>query len=207
MRRTILIVIAATIVAAGSARAQESPGAGRIDITVAPVGGMFFGDSSTGGEPDFGNYALAGSATWNLTPHLAVEGEFGSAVGVHQDIQQANGVLLRNQSSPCLYQYNANLIVHPTGSDRAVAPYVAGGIGGLTLLGTDEVEPLGIDRTVHYLSGNVGGGVKWFVHRRWGIRADYRVFAVRSRTDAPAFFGRENVRFGRRIYGGLILNY
>lgn len=206
MRRMMTVFIAATFVAAVSAYAQEGLGAGRVDITVAPVGAMLFGDSSSGNEPDFGNYALAAAATFNLTRHLALEGEFGNAVGVHQDLERADGVL-RNQSSPCLYQYTANLVVHPGGSNHRLAPYAAGGIGGLTVIGSDEVRPLGITNTTHYLTGNVGGGLKWFAHRRWGVRLDYRVFAVRSKASAPEFFGREEVRFGHRMYGGLLLNY
>ena len=207
MRRTGFVLLALTLLLAIPAGAQERTGAGRVDVTLAPVGGRFFTDSSTGNEPNFETYMLAGAATFNLTPRFAIEGEFGSAVGLHQDMERADGVVFADQSSPCLFQYTANLIVHPTGSNHALAPYAVGGIGGMTLIGTDEVRTLGISRNVTYLTGNVGGGLKWFARRHWGVRADYRLIAVQDKATAPEFFGREEVRYGHRVYGGLLLNY
>ena len=46
--------------------------------------------------------------------------------------------------------------------------------------------------------------MKWYAGR-WGLRGDYRFIGVRSKDDAPEFFGREN-RFGHRVYGALLLN-
>ncbi len=50
----------------------------------------------------------------------------------------------------------------------------------------------------------MGGGVKWYAGR-WGLRGDYRFLAVRSKDDAPEFFGQET-RYGHRVYGGVMLN-
>src|SRR5215204_1721536 len=61
-----------------------------------------------------------------------------------------------------------------------------------------------VNGTTTFLTGNVGGGVKWYAGR-WGLRGDYRFIAVQSKDDAPAFFGQET-RYGHRIYGGVILN-
>ena len=74
-------------------------------------------------------------------------------------------------------------------------------IGGLTLF---ETLPLGISGNDTFLTSNVGGGVKWF-NGRWGLRADYRFVAVRSKDDAPAFFGQET-RYGHRVYAGVLIN-
>ena len=82
-------------------------------------------------------------------------------------------------------------------------PYVTGGVGGLTMF---ERADLGINSTATFLTGNVGGGVKWYApNGRWGLRGDYRFLAVRSNSDAPTFFGAEN-RYGHRVYGGLVIN-
>jgi hypothetical protein len=35
---------------------------------------------------------------------------------------------------------------------------------------------------------------------------DYRLFAIDSEDDPPAFFGREN-RYGHRVYGGLLFGF
>jgi hypothetical protein len=46
---------------------------------------------------------------------------------------------------------------------------------------------------------------KWYApNGRWGLRGDYRFTAVRSRDDAPAFFG-QNTRYGHRIYVGVLI--
>jgi hypothetical protein len=103
-------------------------------------------------------------------------------------------------SSPNMVQYSGNLVLAaPTRS--SVVPYLTGGLGGISLL--DE-PALAIRGTQTFLTGNVGGGVKWFAGR-WGLRGDYRFIAARSRDDAPDFFGKET-RYGHRVYGGIILN-
>jgi len=66
-----------------------------------------------------------------------------------------------------------------------------------------EKASLGINDTQTFLTGNVGGGLKWF-SGRWGLRGDYRFLAVQSKDDAPAFFGRET-RYGHRVYGGILI--
>jgi hypothetical protein len=78
---------------------------------------------------------------------------------------------------------------------------VTGGVGGLSLF---EKPSLGITQTETFLTGNVGGGVKWYAGR-WGLRGDYRFIGVQSKDDAPAFFG-QGPRYGHRVYGGVIVN-
>jgi hypothetical protein len=82
-----------------------------------------------------------------------------------------------------------------------VVPYVTGGVGGLNVF---EKASLGIDENEMFLTGNIGGGIKWY-SGRWGLRGDYRFIAVQSKDDAPEFFGRET-RYGHRFYGGVLLN-
>ena len=55
-----------------------------------------------------------------------------------------------------------------------------------------------------FFTSNVGGGVNWYAGR-WGLRGDYRFVALKSKDDAPAFFGNET-RYGHRVYGGVLLN-
>ena len=65
---------------------------------------------------------------------------------------------------------------------------------------------LGVNSSETFLTGNVGGGVKWYApNGRWGLRGDYRFVTVRSNDSAPAFFGQET-RFGHRVYGGVVIN-
>jgi len=67
-----------------------------------------------------------------------------------------------------------------------------------------EKQELGIIGTQTFLTSNVGGGVNWYAGR-WGLRGDYRFVALKSKEDAPAFFGQET-RYGHRVYGGVLLN-
>jgi len=83
----------------------------------------------------------------------------------------------------------------------SVVPYVTGGVGALTVF---ETADLGVNDAETFLTGNVGGGVKWYAGR-WGLRGDYRFVGVQSKDDAPAFFGQET-RYGHRVYGAVILN-
>lgn len=76
-----------------------------------------------------------------------------------------------------------------------------GGVGGLTLLDKPDVCVASADT---FLTGNVGGGVRWHASR-WGLRADYRFLAVRSKDDSSSFFGRDD-RYEHRVYGGIIVN-
>jgi len=80
---------------------------------------------------------------------------------------------------------------------------VTGGIGGLTMY--DRAE-FGVASTETFLTGNVGGGLKWYApNGRWGLRGDYRFLAVRSNDSAPAFFGQQT-QYGHRVYGAVIIN-
>jgi hypothetical protein len=196
----------ATLLSASVAYGQEAAGAGRMEISAFPGGGVFFGSSSSETEPNFGNYTVGGAVTWNINRWVGIEGEVGNAIGVKQTVD-FQGVTLSRQHSPGLFGYSANAVLNPLGNDRSVVPYATGGLGGLRLIDTKETETLGVTAPANYLTGNVGGGVKWFASRHWGARADYRLMIVDNQTNAPEFFGREEVRYGHRVYGGLLFTY
>lgn len=202
MNRGIALLVA-VIGLAGASQAQgqtrePSAGPGVVEATIIPGGGTFFTDGKDANGPSFGNYDLGGSVTVNVNRYVGVEGEVSGALGISQSLD-FNGTS-SDIKTPHLLNYSGNVIVSaPTG--RSVVPYVTGGIGGLSLF---ERANLGINDTETFLTGNVGGGVKWY-SGRWGLRGDYRFIAVRSNDDAPAFFGQET-RYGHRVYGGIILN-
>ena len=129
-----------------------------------------------------------GGLTFNATRWVGFEGEVGSAVGVKQSFT-FDGTAFTRQTSPCLFAYSGNIVVNPFGNDRALVPYAATGVGGLRLLKTDEVAALGVTNPTNFLTGNVGGGLKWFSRNHWGARADYRLIAVDKNVNAPEFFG------------------
>lgn len=197
-----LVIVACSLVLAAlwgrpvSAQPSEPP---RFEISILPGGVLYFTESDT--EPDFGSYALAAAFTANVSRFVGIEGEFGAGIGVDQDLDLAGG--RRSEQPPHLLTYSGSLVVYPAGRDHRVQPYVLGGLGGLTLLERREV---GVDDATSFLAGHVGGGIKAYLARRIGIRAEYRFLAVGTADDAPAFFGRTDTRYGHRIAGGIVLD-
>ena len=201
MKRWMAVLVAVVGVAGtGHAYAQETTaGPGTVNVTVIPGGAAFFVEGKDTKGPSFANYGLGASVDVNFNRYLGVEGEVTGALGVTQKLQFTNGTL--NQKTPNLLNYSANLVVSAA-NRSAVTPYVTGGFGGLTLFN----EATLVTKNQTFLTGNVGGGVKWFNQSgRWGLRGDYRFVAVQSDDQAPSFFGRET-RYGHRVYGGLVIN-
>jgi hypothetical protein len=206
MLKKALMGALATLVIVGTAYAQEiGAGAGRFEIGAFPGGGMFFTASSNGNEPDFGNYALGASFTYNVNRWVGLEGEGGGTIGVRQNFA-VGPTRYTDHATPSMWSYMGNLVVSLAGSHRPVVPYAIAGMGGLTITPTTEAKALGITTYETYLTGNVGGGLKWFTTRHFGVRGDYRFFMVGNKDTAPLFFGTEN-RYGHRVQAGLILTY
>jgi outer membrane protein with beta-barrel domain len=201
MTRWIAVLIAAIGVAnAGRAFAQEStPGPGTVAVTIIPGGATFFTASTHANGPSFANYSLGAGVEVNFNRFVGVEGEVSGALGITQTLTLAG--LTSNRKTPNLLNYSGNLVVSAA-NHSSVVPYVTGGVGGLSLF---DKASLGIDTTETFLTGNVGGGVKWFSSRGWGLRGDYRFITVRSNDQAPDFFGQET-RYGHRVYGAVLLN-
>ena len=207
MRRQIARQFVAGVIAviglAGASQvyAQDTsaPGPGTVAVTIIPGGATFFTESSNAKGPGFGNYGLGGAVTLNFNKWVGVEGEVSGDLGVTQNLQQSG--VMSNLKSPNLLNYSGNVIVHAA-NHSPITPYATGGIGGLTLF---DNAALGIAKTDTFLTGNVGGGVEWFSNGRWGLRGDYRFIAVRSKDDAPSFFGQDT-RYGHRIYGAVVIN-
>ncbi len=202
MKRSIAVLVAVFgLAGAAQAHAQEAvPGPGAVDVTIIPGGATFFTEGKNTRGPSFGNYGLGAGVDVNFTRYVAVESEVSGAIGVTQDLQVSGSAITANLKTPNLLNYSGNLVVSAA-NHTAVVPYVTGGVGGLTVF---ERQELGIADRETFLTGNVGGGVKWF-HGRWGLRGDYRFIAVRGKDDAPAFFGQET-RYGHRVYGGVLVN-
>ena len=201
MKRFIAVLIVGTslIAGAGAAFAEETtPGPGTLEVTLIPGGGTFYTSSDQG--PSFGNYTLGAALTYNINRIVGVEADVAGALGIAQNLQF--GSITANTKGPDQLNYSGNLVLSaPTHS--SFVPYATGGVGGLT---TFSRASLGINRNDTSLTGNVGGGVKWYASNgRWGLRGDYRFFAVRASDDATAFFNQDT-RYGHRVYGAVIIN-
>jgi len=193
-----IVAMALALTAAPSFAQEAAPGPGRLEVTVIPAGGTFF--TSKGTNPDFGNYTYGGALAVNFTRFVGVEAEVGGTAGVAQDLALSGGT--SKLKTPDTLDYSGN-VVFSLARGGSVVPFVTGGIGGLTMF---ERQELGIDGNETFVTGNVGGGVKWYApNGRWGIRGDYRFVTVKSKDEAPAFFGRDT-RYGHRVYVGVVVN-
>ena len=199
MRKGGVWLAALMVLAAVPVFAQDgAAGPGKVEVTLIPAGGTFF--TSKGSNPDFGNYTYGGALAANLSRFVGLEAEIGGTAGVAQDLRL--GGATSKLKTPNTLNYTGNVVVQaPTGG--SIVPFVTGGVGGVTMF---QREELGIADNETFLTGNIGGGVKWYApHGRWGLRGDYRFIAVKSKDDAPAFFGRDT-RYGHRVYVGVVVN-
>ena len=200
MSRSAAVLIAAlSITGAHRAYAQDTtPGPGTVEVTVIPGGATYFTSGTKG--PSFGNYTLGGGLTYNINRIIGVEGEVGGSLGIAQDLQF--GGLTAHGRTPDALTYTGNVVLSlPTRS--SFVPYATGGVGGLTMFKQANV---GINSADTFLTGNVGGGLKWYApNGQWGLRGDYRFTATKSNDTAPAFFGQDT-RYGHRVYLGVIIN-
>jgi len=202
----MIVCLAVALIGAATASAQETAArAGRFEIGAFPGGAMFFTQSSNGNEPEFGNYALGASFAYHVSPWIGIEGEGGGTIGITQTLQLGSQTV-SDRRSPNTWGYNGNMIVSPWGSNRAFVPYGTIGIGGLTMSPHGDAASLGLVDHETYLTGNFGGGMKWFSTHGFGVRADYRMFVINGKDTAPAFFGNET-RYGHRVQAGLVFTY
>ena len=88
MSRFIVVLVAIATLAAVPANAQEiAPGAGRVELSIIPGGGVFFTENTDTQEPGFGNYDLGASVGVNFNRYVGVEGEISGALGLTQSLQ------------------------------------------------------------------------------------------------------------------------
>jgi hypothetical protein len=193
------LVVTGVLFSVGAAYAQETtPGPGFVEVTYVPAGAAYV--ASKGNSPSFGNYGIGTAVTFNLNRYVGIEGEVAAMIATSSSLQF--GDLNHDIKSPNLLGYTGNVVVSPW-TGHAFVPYGTGGVGGLTMF---ERPELGVGRDQTFLTGNVGGGLKWYApNNRWGLRGDYRFAATRSKDDAPAFFGHDT-RYVHRVYGAVIIN-
>lgn len=206
MKKQWFALALVALMAAPAAAQEVAGGAGRYELGGFPGGGLFFTGSSGDVEPGFGAYTYGASFTIHMNRWIAFEPEAGFGIGVRQTVAFGHQTL-HNQPTPDSLVFTGNLLYSPLGTDRVVAPYIAGGVGAMTLLSRDQVENLGVTSNETFLTGNVGGGVKWYATREWGARADYRLVMVGQSDTAPTFFGQQGTRYGHRFYAGLFATF
>jgi hypothetical protein len=193
------LVISGILFSVGAAYAQETTaGPGVVEVTYIPAGAAYI--ASKDASPSFGNYGFGTAVTFNINQYVGIEGELAAMIATTSSLQF--GDLNQNIKSPNMLGYTGNVVISPF-TGHAVVPYATGGVGGLTMF---ERRELGVVSDETFLTGNVGGGIKWYApNNRWGLRGEYRFVANKSKDDAPAFFGRDT-RYMHRVYGAVIIN-
>ena len=189
-------VAAVFLLFVAAASAQEVAGPGRLESTFMPGGMIFFNATNSG--PDFGSYQIGGTVTYNVNSIVGIEGEIGGMLGLTQNLRM--GPTVTAEKTPDMLGYSTNLVVSAPMYGRFV-PYGTAGGGGLTMF-----QRAGLTNTETFLTGNTGGGFKWYANALWGLRVDYRFIAVRSAGSQAGFFGQQN-RFGHRVYAGAVVNF
>lgn len=150
--------------------------------------------------PSFGNFGFGTSVTFNVSRMVAFEGEVSTMLATTSNLQF--GDVNSHSKAPNMLNYTGNILVSPW-TFGSFVPYGTVGIGGLTMFARPA---LGVASDETFLSGNFGGGVKWYAsNNKWGLRGDYRFGIVRSKDDAPAFFGQDT-RYMHRVYGAVVIN-
>jgi Outer membrane protein beta-barrel domain len=198
--RLAALVLVGSLCGGGLAVAQDSnaPAPGLIEVTYMPAGAGFV--PAKNNAPSFGNIGFGTSVTLHVNRYLGVEGEVSTMIATTSDFQF--GDISGDVKAPNMLNYTGNVVVTPF-TFNGFVPYATVGVGGLTMF---ERPELGVRDDQTFLSGNAGGGLKWYApNNRWGIRGDYRFGIVKSKDSAPAFFGRET-RNMHRVYGGVIVN-
>src|SRR5262245_39677579 len=136
MNRWVLVaLVVLSIVGADRAFAQEGPaGAGLLEITLIPGGGVVFVEDTDASAPSFGNYQLGGAVAFNVNRFVGIEGEVASSIGLSQNLGFGYPDDVR---TPDMLSYTGNVVISvPTG--RSLVPYVTGGAGGLSLFSREE---------------------------------------------------------------------
>ena len=122
------------------------------------------------------------TATYHLTPILAVEGEFTWMIPVDQEISLGAGVA-QDAKTPDILAYQANL--RASWPRASLTPYLAAGAGAITFLSnTDVARVPHLDESRTVFAINVGAGVTYGLSERWGLRADVREFVAFPPDDA-----------------------
>jgi hypothetical protein len=214
----ITTAVAITLGACAAASAQDAPPAqpmptqsaapgksridsfgDRIDITAIPAGGLWVRDGKTSAQPGFQSYVPGGALNIKLTRYVSVEGEGAFAVGTRQAFV-FDGQEEGRFKTPTLFGYTGSVLVNAVSDERKIVPYGAAGIGGMFMSSRRE---LGIDDGSNFFISEVGGGAK-VMFGKWGVRGDYRFFALRAQNDDVSFVG-DKTRFANRFYAGLVI--
>jgi hypothetical protein len=199
MHQRWLIYPAAIILSAGVAHAQETLGAGRVEIDSALLGGGVL--VLPADQSHARGYVFDLATTVNVLPRVGLEADFAWAMGRSRTLALP-GSPLQTLETPGMLFYTGNIIYNPRGHEHALVPYAELGWGAASVL--DAPDTFGLESNSTHLVANVGGGLRWFIVPHWGARADYRYIAI---PNGHAAAGVTPIRHAQRLYGALVFTF
>ena len=209
MTRKWLSYAAAILLLPAAAAAQEGRGAERIEIGSALFGGglMIVPPAAAPGSASR-SYVISGALTTNVNRWIGLEGDIGVALGRDQ-AHSLYGVLPADSDRelPNVLIYSGNVVYNPWTSERTFVPYVSAGVGALRTFGLTEGSRFGLAGRTTYPTGSLGGGLRWFPIRHWGVRGDYRFMGLKRDAGDTAPGAGRVVRSAHRIYGALVMTF
>jgi hypothetical protein len=203
----ILLVVGLLPIVDRPARAQEVVGAQRVEINSALFAGGNIFLPKTASSERLRAFIVNLALTANLNQFVGFEGDVGVALGRHTALD-LYGVAPSQRSTltPTVIVYTGSVVVNPIRSDRRYVPFVQAGVGGWRTLNGEEAGNVRLSPSTTYLSGMVGGGLRWFPIRHWGLRLDYRYFVLAD-TNTAAVADNGPRRTAHQLYAGLIVTF
>ena len=137
---------------------------------VAAYGGLVAGIGTHG--------TVGGSVGYATTRRLLVLGEFSYIPAGSQELAGADFAV---KASARAYDFNGGFHLQLLSPDRKAVPYAAVGVGAVHGSGSGEVTAMGqtlsakVSNTDFYC--NLGGGLRYYLSDRWGIRPELKIFA------------------------------
>jgi len=181
--RAVVAALALALTAGHAAVAAAQDGAGSA-AEISVLGGFQILNQNDTALPDeFVNIPAVASVGWWLSPVFAAEGEFSWLIPIERGVRVGTGPE-QDLKTPDVIAYQANLRAHLPGA-APWSPYVAGGLGALTVLSNTDADRLPqVDESQTMFALNFGGGLRYSLNSRWALRADFREFVAFPSDDA-----------------------
>jgi opacity protein-like surface antigen len=137
--------------------------------------GQTEGLAFVGGVTDGGGFTAGGGLHYAFDSRLLFVGELGYLTGGNDFEGVFQGIGVTAESSALSVDLNAHYLF-PQSNNRALTPYLLGGIGFLRASASTTV--LGVSTSVSdtAVGLNIGAGARWQAGLNWGVRPELKVF-------------------------------
>lgn len=175
MKRISTLVFAASLAALSLTIGPSLAAAGNVDVAL--LGGLqALNQNNTGFADNLLNIPVVGSIGYQLTPNVALDGEFTWMIPFSQKVDVAP-LVRETRKSPDLLLYQAGVRLGLPLPEWT--PYVAAGAGAATFLSSTEANRLPqVSQSETLFAINFGAGADVKLASPWGLRVDFREIAA-----------------------------